>query len=97
MGKILSSKRTNEGIIFEIETEYTEATSLQGHYDSVFLFSENNTQYSTNISSRGKNYSTKYFLIPKNLRHKIDFNSKVNCQKINTKNNIIFIYTVKKK
>lgn len=96
MGKILNSKRNGKGLVFEVEVDYDEATLLQGHYDDVYLFTENVAEYQTNISSRGKNSVTKYFLIPKNLRNNVDYKCPVNCQKIETDEKIIFIYVVDK-
>jgi hypothetical protein len=96
MGKILSSKRNGEGILFEVETNYDEATLLKGHYDNIHLFTESVAEYETNISSRGKNSVTKYFLIPKSLRRNVDYNCPVSCQKIDTAEKIIFIYVVDK-
>jgi hypothetical protein len=96
MGKILSSKRNGEGVVFEIEMDYDEATLLQGHYDSVHMFTEKIAEFVTNISSRGKNSVTKYFLIPRNLRKDVDYKCPVSCQKIDTRDKIIFIYVVDK-
>ena len=47
-----------------------------------------------NISQRGKNEATKYFLIPKELRKGLNFNAKTTCQKIETKTKTIFIYVM---
>lgn len=96
MGRIISSKRTTKGILFEVEVDYEEAIILKGHYDDVHLFSEKVAEFKTNISSRGKNSVTKYFLIPKHLRRNVDYNLPVSCQKIETEKKIIFIYVVDK-
>ena len=96
MGKILSSRRQGKGILFEVEVGYDEATILHGHYDDVHLFTEKIAEFETNISSRGKNSATKYFLIPKNLRRNVDYKCPVNCQKIETGDKIIFVYVVDK-
>jgi hypothetical protein len=96
MGKILSSKRNGKGILFEVEVDYDEATLLHGHYDDVHLFTEKIAEFETNISSRGKNSVTKYFLIPRNLRKNVDYKCPVNCQKIETGEKIIFVYVVDK-
>jgi len=96
MGKIISSKRNENGVLFEVEVDYDEATILKGHYDSVHLFTEKIADFEANISSRGKNSVTKYFLIPKNLRRNVDYRCPVNCQKIETMEKIIFVYVVDK-
>lgn len=97
MGKILSSKRRDNYILFEVELDINEATHLQGHYDNVHLFTEKIAEFQTGISSRGKNSMTKYFLIPRKLRKKLDFNCLVQCQKIESKDKTIFIYVVNNK
>jgi hypothetical protein len=96
MGKILSSKRNSNGILFEVEVDYDEATILHGHYDDVHIFTEKIAEFETNISSRGKNSVTKYFLIPRHLRKNVDYKCPVNCQKIETDEKIIFVYVVDK-
>ena len=96
MGKVLSSRRSGSGLLFEVELAYDEATLLKGHYDNVHLFTEKIAEFETNISSRGKNSVTKYFLIPRHLRKNVNYNCPVNCQKIDTKDKIIFIYVVDK-
>jgi hypothetical protein len=94
MGKIVSSKRNDNGVLFEVEVNYDEATILKGHYDDVHIFTEKIAEFETNISSRGKNSATKYFLIPRHLRRNVDYKCPVNCQKIETDNKIIFVYVV---
>lgn len=96
MGKIISTQRNENGIVFNIELGPEEATMLQGHYDNVHVFSEDIAEFKTGISSRGKNYVTKYFLIPKKLRQRLDHHCPVNCQKIETDEKVIFIYVVDK-
>ncbi|MFP4111809.1 MAG: hypothetical protein ACLFUO_02325 [Candidatus Woesearchaeota archaeon] len=96
MGKITSSKRNGEQIVFEVEVDYEEAIGLQGHFNNVHLFSENVAEFETNIATRGKNGATKYFLIPRKIRNKMNLSSMVNCQKIETKEKILFVYVVDK-
>lgn len=97
MGHILGSKVTNDGkVIFTVCMEHEEALQLQGHIDNIHIFSERISNLRTNISMRGQNAATKYFLIPRELRSNIRFNSDVSCQKIETKNRLIFIYVIDK-
>lgn len=96
MGKILSSQRNENGIVFEIEVDPEEAVDLRGHYDDIHVFTERVADFKTGISSRGKNSVTKYFLIPKSLRKNLDYKCPVNCQKIETDDKVIFIYVVDK-
>ncbi|MCP3683460.1 MAG: hypothetical protein GY861_12305 [bacterium] len=97
MGTILSTKlKGTRKVVFEVLMAYEEAVQLQGHMDNVHVFSENITELKTNISTRGKSGATKYFLIPRELRKNIDFDNEINCQKIELKEKIIFIYSVNK-
>jgi len=97
MGSILSSKTTKEGkIIYEVAMDYEESLQLKGHIKKVYLFSEDASDLKTNLSGRGRNETTKYFLIPRDLRKNIKFGDKVKCQKIETQSKIIFIYVVDK-
>ena len=97
MGKILNSKVTGDGkIVFEISVDYDEALQLKGHVKNVHLFSEDVSDIKSNISLRGKNEATKYFLIPKEIRKDLKFNTKVTCQKIEADTKTIFIYLVDK-
>ena len=97
MGVILSSRMKDDGrVVFEIAVEYEESVQLKGHMDNIHVFSENIADIEANISQRGKNEATKYFLIPKELRKGLKFNAKTTCQKIETKNRTIFVYVVDK-
>ena len=97
MGAILSSRMKDDGkVIFEVAVDYNESVQLKGYMDNVHVFSENVADIETNISQRGKNEATKYFLIPKELRKGLKFTAKTTCQKIETKTKTIFIYVVDK-
>ena len=97
MGSIISSKLREDGkVVFEVVLDYDEAIQLQGHMDNVYLFSENISSIRTGISQRGKNESTKYFLIPRTLRKDLNFNSDVHCLKVDTKTKFAYIYLVDK-
>jgi hypothetical protein len=97
MGSILGSKTTKEGkVIYDVLLDYEESLELRGHVKNIHIFSEDTALRSTNLSGRGKNEATKYFLIPKDLRHNIKLTDKVKCQKVETESKIIFIYMVDK-
>ncbi len=97
MGAIISSRVKDDGkVIFEVSLDYEEATQLKGYMNNIHLFSENVADIKTNISQRGKNEATKYFLIPKELRKNLKFSAKTTCQKIEAKTKTIFIYVVDK-
>ncbi|MBD3309850.1 hypothetical protein GF351_01380 [Candidatus Woesearchaeota archaeon] len=97
MGRILSSRLRDDGkVVFEVCVDYDEAISLNGHMENVHLFSDNTALTKTNMSERGRNEATKYFLIPKQLRENIKFNQEVSCQKLETGSRIMFIYSFMK-
>ncbi len=99
MGTILSSKKTDNGkIIFEVQVEYDEALQLRGHLDQIHLFTEQTEGFGAQISGRGKNEATKYFLIPREVRKGFELKSQtpVTCQKIDTPTRTMFIYIVDK-
>lgn len=97
MGSILGSKTAKDGkIIYEVMMDYDESLQLKGHIQNIHLFSEDVAEIKTNLSSRGKNEATKYFLIPRELRRDMKFTNKVKCQKLETESKIIFVYVVDK-
>ena len=97
MGQIIGMKTTKEDkVIAEVQMSYEESLQLKGRIKNVHLFSEDSAEIKTNLSKRGTNEATKYFLIPRELRSNLTFNEKVKCQRIETDSKIIFIYMVDK-
>lgn len=97
MGTIISSRMSEDGrVIAEVALDYEEFKQLKGNMENVHLFAEDIAEIKANISQRGKNEATKYFLIPKELRKGLRFTEKTACQKIETKTSTIFIYIVDK-
>jgi hypothetical protein len=97
MGEILSSKTTQDGkVVHEVMVDYDESLQLKGNVQKIHVFSEDVAQIRTNLSGRGKNEATKYFLIPRELRKGTEINDRVTCQKLETDSKIIFIYIVDK-
>ena len=94
MGTITTLKRDGKQVMVNMLIEYDEILKLKGHINDIHLFSENVFTHKTNISQRGKNNSTKYFLIPRQLRKDLNFEQKVSCQRINAPDKTIFIYIV---
>jgi superfamily II RNA helicase len=80
----------------EVEMDYEESLQLKGHIRNIHLFSEDSAEIKTNLSQRGTNEATKYFLIPRELRENLKFEEKVKCQRLETDTKIIFIYVVDK-
>ncbi|MFH1637139.1 MAG: hypothetical protein ABIB71_01810 [Candidatus Woesearchaeota archaeon] len=97
MGEIIRSENRGNGkVMFEILVDYSEAIELQGNAKNVHIFSEDVIGLESGVSLRGKNESTKYFLIPKQLRKGLKFNSSISCQKIDAKTKIFFVYVIDK-
>ena len=96
MGTIINTKKQGNKIISEILSDYPEYLQLKGHLDNIRLFSDNIAHVQTNISQRGKNSATKYFLIPKQFRKGIKFNNLTSCQKMEFDDKVAFIYIVDK-
>ena len=95
MGCILSSKVKEDGkVIFEVCVDQEEALQLRGHLENIHVFSEKTAEGKTNMVQRGKNESTKYFLIPRNMRTNLGYRNIAKCQRIETKSKIIFIYVM---
>jgi len=97
MGTILSTKMTKDDkVVFEIEMDYEDSLKLKGHIKNIHVFSEDAAEIRTNLSQRGTNEATKYFLIPRELRDGLDFSKDVKCQKIETDTRKVFIFVVDK-
>ena len=97
MGSILNSKVTNEGkVIVSILMDHEESLHLKGHIDKIHVFSEKTFETKSNVAMRGNMAATKYFLIPKDMRQNLKYNSEVHCQKIETKSRIFLVYSIDK-
>lgn len=97
MGTILSTRMTKDDtVIFEVEMDYNDSLRLKGHVKNVHVFSEDAAEIRTNLSQRGTNEATKYFLIPRELRENLNFSKNVKCQKIETETRKIFVFVVDK-
>ncbi len=97
MGAVLGTKMLKDNkVLFEIELDYEESLRLRGFIKNVHVFSEDAAEIKTNLSQRGTNEATKYFLIPRELRDNLKFDEKVKCQKIETPTKNIFIFAVNK-
>ena len=97
MGEIISTQQTRQGkVLMQVEVDHDEALMLRGHMRNVRLFSEEASGSEANISERGKNGATKYFRIPRHLRRNLPCRAPVNCQKLETDNRVLFVYSVQK-
>ena len=96
MGTIISSRKNGNKVILEVLSDYDEYLQLRGHLNNIRLFTEQTAEVKTNISQRGKNEATKYFLIPKQFRSGFKFNNTTSCQKMDLKDKAVFIYVINK-
>lgn len=97
MSKIISIKRINDDKIqATLELSSKEYELLSGKLEKMHLFSENNLEYNTRLVQRGKRESTKYLLMPKDLRTGVGPSNNVSCNKIETKTKNIFVFSVNK-
>lgn len=94
MGKILKQRRTLNGVLAEIQLSTEEALDLGGVMDNVTVFTEDRARIETHISLRGKKEATKYFLIPRVLRKKLNLFGSVSCQRLQHGDKDIFVYVV---
>lgn len=96
MSKIKRTKRNESGVIIELEMDYDEYLSLQGHLENIHVIAETKGMVKTNISQRGTNGATKYFLIPRELRKGFKLNNEISCQRLDTDDKALFVYVVDK-
>lgn len=97
MAKIISSKKHDDGkVTLELSMNYEESMRLKGNMENLHLISEDVADIKSNISFRGKNESTKYFLIPRQLRKDLMVKVDAACQRIDTDSKIVFVYMLEK-
>ncbi len=97
MGNIIGVKANkDDSVVVEVQMSYEESLQLKGNIKNIHLFSEDSAETKTNLTQRGTNEATKYFLIPRELRENLSFNEEVKCQRIESDSKIIFIYMVDK-
>lgn len=95
MASILSSKVRDDGkIVFQICADQEEALNLGGHVEKIRLFAEEANEGNIQISGRGNNEATKYFLIPKHTREGIKMDDFFKYQRLNVNDKKIFIFVI---
>lgn len=97
MGKILNLRTVNDDKVHvTLELSQKEVLWLEGNMEKMHVFSENNLTHETKLVQRGKKESTRYFLIPKNLRRKVMISNSVKCTTIEGKTKQLYIFAVNK-
>lgn len=97
MGRISGIKtQQGEKVTVSLELNQKELKWLKGNLDKMHIFSESNLAYETKLVQRGKRESSKYFLMPKDLRKNLIVNSRVMCNRLETSSKQIFIFSMDK-
>jgi len=97
MGKILKLlNKSNDKVELTLELSQKEVIFLRGNLDKMHLFSEDNLNVDSRLVNRGKDESTKYFLIPKEFKNEVNSSKEVLCTKIETKTKHLFVYAINK-
>jgi len=97
MGKLSSLKTISQDkVIVTLELTHNESLWLKGNIEDIHIFAENNLEYKTKLVQRGKKESTKYFLMPKKFKKGIKSNEIVDCNRIETENKFIYIFSTNK-
>jgi len=97
MSKMISIKRiSDDKVQATLELTSKEYEWLAGKLEKMHLFSEKNLEYKTRLVQRGKRESTKYILMPKDLRDGVIPTNDVSCNRIETKTKNIFVFAMNK-
>lgn len=97
MGKISSLKAiSDQKVQVTLELTQNEVLWLKGNLEQMHLFSEKNLEWDSKLIQRGKRESTKYFLLPRELRKNVTVSSNIKCARIDSKTKNIFIFSVPK-
>ena len=97
MAKIHTMHNTEDNrTLIDLEINKEELMRLRGALNEIIIFSEESLENESRLIKRGKNESTKYFLLPRNLRENISATKNVACSKIETNCSDIFIFSIPK-
>jgi len=102
MGQIITiTPLTEEKSKYTITLEKEEFLLLEGNYNGVHFFSDDDFTIKAEIMGTGTKYSTKYFLIPPELTLKKELQKKgsqkkISCQLYSVKDKEIYIYILPK-
>lgn len=96
MAEIISTSVKKDDVIISLKLTRQEYMELSGHYDDILCLAKAAVVNPAKIYLPGQQSSTKYFLIPKNIRDCLPDDSEVKCQKIDTSTAHIIVYVVQK-
>lgn len=97
MAQLLGMRRHDRDprkLVCEILLDVEESRNLRGEVDNLHVLAEGVANVSSRVSLRGKNEATQYFLIPRQLRKKLDTNASVSCQRLESDGKTLFLYVL---
>ncbi len=97
MGEILNILNKSDDkveVTLSMDREYFK--KLRGNLDKIHLFSEHVLENESKLVSRGKDDSTKYLLIPKEINAEVFAREDVNYSVIEEDDKYLFIFSVNK-
>jgi hypothetical protein len=96
MGIILRSEYNEDHYIAEVKLDIAEWKGLKGSSCNIYLIPEEHAVTNATFIEKGKKGSSKYLLLPKNLRENIQLKKVTPCVKIENGNKIIISYILEK-
>jgi hypothetical protein len=97
MGKILNIlNKSDDRVEVTLEFDLKYFKKLKGNLDKIYLFSEDVLDFNSKLVSRGKDDSTKYLLIPKEINTEVFAREDINYSVIEDPDKFLFIFGVNK-
>ena len=83
-------------MVFHLRLDWNEVAQLGTWMDKLHIIPEEKAKIKSTIFERGKNGSSKYFLIPKALREGLKLGKEASCIRINSKDKVVLAYILNK-
>jgi hypothetical protein len=97
MSRITNIKNiSDDKVVVTLEMSKEEYDYLRGSLEKIYVFSERDLEFEARLVQRGKKESTKYLLLPKEIRKTVKPTEKVKVAKMESKTKNIFIFSVSK-
>ncbi|NQZ85759.1 MAG: hypothetical protein HRU03_08625 [Nanoarchaeales archaeon] len=97
MGKIINILNKSDDVVhLTIEFDRDYFKNLRGSLNNIHLFCDGIMIYNSKVVSVGKNNSTKYFLIPKEINSEIFAREDIKYSVIEMTNKFYFLFSVDK-
>jgi hypothetical protein len=96
VGEIIRCSTTDnpDKVLVELLVSRDELRQLRGEMRDVAIFTDRILTEPSKVSLRGRNDSTHYFLIPRQLRRNLPPHCKVSCQRFGSHGKIFFVYGI---